>query len=626
MPRVYVRKTNRGSYSEENLQKAIAAVNSGQPLLTTAKVYGIPARTLRRHRDKKVQNPGSINLGRFKPVINKEYEAELVAQIQSMEKLLCGLTTKDVRRIAFDFAVQMNISHRFNTQSKMAGLDWLSGFLLRHPELSIRKPEATNVARVIGFNKSNVEKFFEVYSNVLTDHEYTPMQVWNMDETGISNVHKPGNVIATKGARSVGKITSGEKGKTVTVVCATNAAGNYIPPMMIFPRKRMVDSLMHNAPAGAVGLCTTKGWKDEDCFVKWLQHFTSIAKPSQDKKHIIILDGHHSHKTLQAVQFSRANGIELLTLPPKCTHKMQPLDVSFFKPFKAAYNSACDTWMVANRGKKISFYDMAGILSVAYYKVATVEKSVNGFRKCGLWPFNNCIFSDEDFVDVSAGKVTNSCYQPASSQQPEENQQPVSFQQSDKDKQCQTSPYMAPVNQSTSALQQLDEAQPNLTLPQDEPSTSTANNSATEAKRILFQLCSPSQDKNTRAKARPERKSRVTMQAQHLTSSPYQKLLKEKNQRKNVSNVKKKIVLNKKAIGKKLCKKACNDADSSDDEAWPCLVCGEPYANSRPREKWVQCMICNHWAHEECTPGNLLYVCQNCNSDDDCNYFQPTNT
>ena len=177
MPRVYVRKTNRGSYSEENLQKAIAAVNSGQPLLTTAKVYGIPARTLRRHRDKKVQNPGSINLGRFKPVINKEYEAELVAQIQSMEKLLCGLTTKDVRRIAFDFAVQMNISHRFNTQSKMAGLDWLSGFLLRHPELSIRKPEATNVARVIGFNKTNVEKFFEVYSNVLTDHEYTPMQV-----------------------------------------------------------------------------------------------------------------------------------------------------------------------------------------------------------------------------------------------------------------------------------------------------------------------------------------------------------------------------------------------------------------------------------------------------------------
>ena len=156
------------------------------------------------------------------------------------------------------------------------------------------------------------------------------MQIWNMDETGVTNVHKPGNVIATKGARSVGKITSGEKGRTVTIVCATNAVGNYVPPMIIFPRKRMTESLMHNAPAGAVGLCTPKGWIDEECFMKWLKHFASIVRPSIKKKHMIILDGHHSHKTLQAIEFSRANGIELLTLPPKCTHKMQPLHVSFF--------------------------------------------------------------------------------------------------------------------------------------------------------------------------------------------------------------------------------------------------------------------------------------------------------
>ena len=142
----------------------------------------------------------------------------------------------------------------------------------------------------------------------------------------------------------------------------------------------MVDSLMHNAPAGVVGLFSTKGWTDEDCFVKWLLHYPSVAKPYQDKKHIIILDGHHSHKTLQTVQFLRANGIKLFTLFPNSTQKMQPLDLSFLKPFRgtAAYNSDCDTWMIAHRGKKIS------IMTVAYNKVATVEKSVNGFRKCGL--------------------------------------------------------------------------------------------------------------------------------------------------------------------------------------------------------------------------------------------------
>ena len=122
-----------------------------------------------------------------------------------------------------------------------------------------------------------------------------------MDETGISNVHKPANIVATKGARAVGKMTSGEKSKTVTVICATNAVGTYIPSMFIFPRKRMVESLMHNAPTGALGHCTESGWTDEQSFLKWLKHFTTIAKPSKEEKHIIILDGHHSHKMLEAV-------------------------------------------------------------------------------------------------------------------------------------------------------------------------------------------------------------------------------------------------------------------------------------------------------------------------------------
>lgn len=49
-----------------------------------------------------------------------------------------------------------------------------------------------------------------------------------MDETGIANVYKPMNIIATRGAREVRKMTSGEKGETVTVLSASNAAGDYI--------------------------------------------------------------------------------------------------------------------------------------------------------------------------------------------------------------------------------------------------------------------------------------------------------------------------------------------------------------------------------------------------------------
>ena len=264
----------------------------------------------------------------------------------------------------------------------------------------------------------------------------------------------------------------------------------------------MTESLMHNAPAGAVGLCTPKGWIDEECFMKWLKHFASIVRPSMEKKHMIILDGHHSHKTLQAIEFSRANGIELLTLSPKCTHKMQPSDVSFLKSFKAAYNSACDTWMVAHRGKKISFYDKAEITAVAYNKVATVDKSVNGFRKCGLWPFNDGIFTDDDYVDVTAPKTPSSGGQhTALLQQIEaEDQRATSSLQLDaEDLQRDTSQQLEAADQLADSSQQLkaeyqpvaasqpavpenDRSQTLQTISQDEPSTSTCN-----ARRILFE-------------------------------------------------------------------------------------------------------------------------------------------
>ena len=38
-------------------------------------------------------------------------------------------------------------------------------------------------------------------------------------------------IIASKGESEVDKMTSGEKGKTATAVCAMNASGTYLPSM-----------------------------------------------------------------------------------------------------------------------------------------------------------------------------------------------------------------------------------------------------------------------------------------------------------------------------------------------------------------------------------------------------------
>jgi len=66
-----------------------------------------------------------------------------------------------------------------------------------------------------------------------------------LDETGVTTVPDPGKIFALKGHKQVGRIASGEKGRTVTVVAAVSATGQFVPPAMIFRRQRMNDRLLH---------------------------------------------------------------------------------------------------------------------------------------------------------------------------------------------------------------------------------------------------------------------------------------------------------------------------------------------------------------------------------------------
>jgi len=398
MVRTYQRKTDRGNYGTETLGKALEAVHNGTPIKTASRQFGIPAKTLRRHRDGNVTKPGHVKLGSIATVFTKEQEQILVGHIKSMEKSLYGLSTTDIRRLAFDLAKQMGVHHKHFAQgSSIAGYDWLSGFMRRHPELSVRMPEATSLSRAVGFNWPQVQKFYAALKEALDCMHASALRIWNMDETGISSVHKPVKIIASKGARSVGKVTSGERGKTVTVICAASAAGAFVPPAFIYPRKKMVPSLMNGAPAGSLGLCSSSGWTDSNLFLVWLKHFAQFTKCSKEEPHILLLDGHHSHKTLDAVMYAREKGITMITFPPHCTHKLQPLDLSFFKALKSSYNVAAGNWMSSNPGRRISFFEMAGIFSAAYSKSASIGKAVSGFDAAGIWPYNPNKYGPEDF-------------------------------------------------------------------------------------------------------------------------------------------------------------------------------------------------------------------------------------
>ena len=169
-----------------------------------------------------------------------------------MDNAFYGLTIMDIRVLVFEYCKRNEIDNPFSKETKLAGEDFVRGFLKRHKDLSLRKPQGVALNRVFGLNKEAVKRYFDNLEILLIEHHFEPHQIYNCDETGITTVHKPTKVIAPTRKHCVSSMASGEKGITTTVLCACNATGHFVPPMMIFKRKNKKASLTDHAPPGII--------------------------------------------------------------------------------------------------------------------------------------------------------------------------------------------------------------------------------------------------------------------------------------------------------------------------------------------------------------------------------------
>ena len=73
---------------------------------------------------------------------------------------------------------------------------------------------------------------------------------------------------------------------------------------------------------------------------------------------------------------------------------------------------------------------------------------------------------------------------------------------------------------------------------------------------------------------------------------PFTKHVERRVQKRKAN---KRTLLKKTAV-RKVKKKRCTDREALDscsaEEEWPCLICAEPFSNSKANEVWVRCDIC----------------------------------
>jgi hypothetical protein len=191
-----------------------------------AKKYGVHRTTLQYWLNKDIPAPGLQNKGCFKRVFTPGLENKLRVHAVTLQKMFYGVTGMDIRKLAFDFAEANHLQHPFNHKKKMAGPDWLVSFM-KPSNLSLRTPEATNMTRVAGFTRPEVMRFFEMYKSIRDKHKITEGQIFNIDETGVSTVQTPRKIVAQRGMKQAGRITSAERGKDITVVGTLECNWNF---------------------------------------------------------------------------------------------------------------------------------------------------------------------------------------------------------------------------------------------------------------------------------------------------------------------------------------------------------------------------------------------------------------
>jgi hypothetical protein len=86
-------------------------------------------------------------------------------------------------------------------------------------------------------------------------------------------------------------------------------------------------------------------------------------------QHLLILDGHNSHITLEIIQQVKDVGLDLPSLPTHTFHEFQHLDVSVFKSFKIAFYKFWDIWSLAKKHKFAQKEDLAQWVSLALQKI-----------------------------------------------------------------------------------------------------------------------------------------------------------------------------------------------------------------------------------------------------------------
>ncbi|CAF5014167.1 unnamed protein product, partial [Rotaria sp. Silwood1] len=334
-------KTKRSLYSKEALTKAIEEYKNGSTSSELTTKYGIPGSTIRNHKSN-----SKLKVGGGRPtLLTDQQEQYLVELLINLELVGVRLTKPVVIKLSSEYAQAVS------DKDILVGRKWLTKFLQRwKTKLKVLKEKKMEISRRNGFTEDVRVGWYDKLDLILRTNNLKtrPHAIFNCDESGFSD-ESAGEMVIVSHETKEAYEQSGGSGKcfTTSLMCS-NAAGEILPPFIIYSAKSLNPQWTFGGPPGSSYAVSESGWINGHLYVEWfkwfIEHTKNISKPI-----LLIMDNHPSHQV--------------------------------WKNLVSKYFSPTDR-------RTIRKIDLPGLFTKLYQSAFTSKQVLAGFVRAGVWPFN----------------------------------------------------------------------------------------------------------------------------------------------------------------------------------------------------------------------------------------------
>lgn len=349
-------------------------------LASIAEKYNINKSVLYRHSRKTMKSQGGQN------ALDEDTERYIVQYLNICSNWGYPLDTYDLRIMIKQYLDNIGITHRrFN--NNMPGPDYATRFLKRYKDsISLRLCQNIKKSRA-QVSPDTINEYFGELEESLK--EIDPKNIVNYDETNLSDDPGRKKIIVKRGTKYPERVLNQSK-SSISVMMAGTAAGELLPPYIIYKANNVYDTWTTGGPKGTRYNRTASGWIDGSTFEDYIKSIVIPFFKDRPGKKVLIGDNLSSHLSIEVIKICEQQNISFVFLPANSTHLTQPLDIAFFRPMKIAWRNILLKW------KKTDGRNQASVPKGCFPRLLkqlindlseNVESNLKaGFRKAGIIP------------------------------------------------------------------------------------------------------------------------------------------------------------------------------------------------------------------------------------------------